>query len=485
MLDHKLFRVALALLVGLAVAIPTSGAALAAPPSNDNFASATVIGALPFSDSVDNTEATIEPDEPQFCSFSPQTVWWSFTPAANVVVRADMTGSSFFDTTFTLYEAVGSGFGGLNALNCTSFGGSITFNAQAGTTYYLQAGSIFTGGGSLSLNLQEVPPPPNDNFASATAIGALPFTQSMDITAATTEAGEPTPSCAIFNGPVSKTAWLAFTPATNGPISASVFNTPFSPVVAAYTGSALNNLTEVGSRCFGGKLTFQANAGTTYYFQVAGLFGQGGPLQFLLEVTPPPVANFGFSPGDPSVFDTIQFFDFSFDPGEVGIQSQAWDFGDGATATGCCPTHRYAADGDYTVQLTVTTFDGRTASASQIVQVRTHDVTITKLSAPQSASAGQTRTITVSIRNTRYPELVQVQLYKSVPGGFQFVGFVNVNVPVRPSNRTSDIKFSYIFTSDDAAIGKVTFRAVVTLLSARDAFPADNEAISSPPTKVR
>lgn len=133
----------------------------------------------------------------------------------------------------------------------------------------------------------------------------------------------------------------------------------------------------------------------------------------------------------------------------------------------------------------MTTFDGRTASASQIVQVRTHDVAITKLSAPQSASAGQVRTITVSIRNTRYPELVRVELYKSVPGGFQFVGFVDVNVPVRPLNRTTDIKFSYVFTSDDAAIGKVTFRTVAVILGARDAFSADNEAISSPPTKVR
>jgi len=56
-------------------------------------------------------------------------------------------------------------------------------------------------------------------------------------------------------------------------------------------------------------------------------------------------------------------------------------------------------------------------------------------------------------------------------------------VPVRPSNRTTDFNFSYTFTSEDAAIGKVTFRAVASIIEARDALSADNEAISSP-TKV-
>ena len=64
-------------------------------PPNDNFANATVITSLPFSDSVDNTGATTEPDEPQYCAYSPQTVWYKFTPTANAVVRADMAGSSF------------------------------------------------------------------------------------------------------------------------------------------------------------------------------------------------------------------------------------------------------------------------------------------------------------------------------------------------------------------------------------------------------
>src|SRR5690242_7105307 len=55
-------------------------------PSNDNFGNATVIAALPFSDSVDITDATVEPGEqPPSCAFgssSGKTVWYTFTPAA-------------------------------------------------------------------------------------------------------------------------------------------------------------------------------------------------------------------------------------------------------------------------------------------------------------------------------------------------------------------------------------------------------------------
>jgi hypothetical protein len=54
---------------------------------------------------------------------------------------------------------------------------------------------------------------------------------------------------------------------------------------------------------------------------------------------------------------------------------------------------------------------------------------------------------------------------------------------LRGANRTTPFSFNYTFTSDDAAIGKVTFKAIANLVSARDALPADNEAIASP-TKV-
>ncbi len=456
-------------------------------PSNDNFSSAKAISLLPFSDSLDNTEATIETGEPQNCYSSPKTVWYSFTPMANALVRADMAGSGFGDTILNIYQAVGSGIGNLSFLQCASYANSVTLSVQAGMTYYFQAGSIDSGGGSLNLNLQEIPPPANDNFTNAKVIPSpLPFDNTVDTLAASIQAGEPTPSCAYY-GTSSRSVWYVFTPVISESISASIPAYTFAPVFAVYTGNSLASLTQIGCQATGGNLlTFHADAGTTYYFQVGNLYPweQGGSMQFHLDVPPPPVAGFYLYPYDPSVFDTVQFYDQSYDPGNLGFQSFVWDFGDGTTATGSNPTHKYPADGDYTVRHSVTTVDGRTASTSQVVQVRTHDVAITKLSAPKSASTGQTRTITVSVRNSAYLETVQVDLYRSTPGGFVLIGTLTLPVPASSAGRTTSFSFNYTFTSQDAQIGKVTFQAVATILNARDAFPTDNQAVSSPPTKV-
>ncbi|MDI1445326.1 PKD domain-containing protein [Polyangium sp. 6x1] len=52
------------------------------------------------------------------------------------------------------------------------------------------------------------------------------------------------------------------------------------------------------------------------------------------------------------------------------IQTYAWNFGDGGTATGITPPpHRYAAAGTYTITLTVTTSSGASASATRTVTV--------------------------------------------------------------------------------------------------------------------
>ena len=133
------------------------------------------------------------------------------------------------------------------------------------------------------------------------------------------------------------------------------------------------------------------------------------------------------------------------------------------------------------VQLTVTTFDGRTGSVSRNVQVRTHDVAIIRFQTPSSGAAGRTTKLSVDIRSNRLPETVEVQLFKSVPGGYQLVATSRQTLPTR--NRVTSVAFSYTFTPQDAVIGKVTFRALVNILGGRDALPADNEAIG-PPTKV-
>jgi PKD repeat protein len=67
------------------------------------------------------------------------------------------------------------------------------------------------------------------------------------------------------------------------------------------------------------------------------------------------------------------------------LASYAWDFGDGATATGAKATHAYAAAGTYPVRLTVTDDKGATA-------VKTADVTVVAPRVNQAPTAAFTST---------------------------------------------------------------------------------------------
>jgi PKD repeat protein len=479
---HSMLRLAVAATIGLALVLVAAPTALA-QPTNDAFADAAIVPSFPFSASVDISQATIEPEEPIPCGVR-QSVWYAITPVANAVLQADTNGSDFSNTALVLYRQDGSGLGGLSLRDCTTFGGRVVFGVEVGQTYYLQAGSEsgFGDGSNLHLNISVYPPPPNDDFANATSISALPFVDSLpvDLTAATAEPDEPVPSCIFL--PSRKTIWYVFTPTQSGSLTATMATSSFPSGIAAYTGGSLATLTEVGCDQFS-RLTFQVNANTTYYFQVDGIQGTTGSLQFQLTETPHPVADFVVSPADPSIFDEVQFTNLSEDPGGKPV-TLGWEFGDGTTAGDtCCPTHRYSADGDYTAQVTITTSDGRTATASHVVQVRTHDVAIVELDVPKKARVGTTIAINARVRNTRYPETVQVDLSKSGPGGFQQIDSLIQPVPVRPRNRTALFAFTYTITEADQSIGKVSFKAMATIIDHRDALPGDNEMIS-PPVKI-
>lgn len=312
--------------------------------------------------------------------------------------------------------------------------------------------------------------PSNDDFADATEISSVPFSDTVDTREASFEDGEPMPCGFSVN-----TAWWVFTAPTSE-LFAAKLDMPYT-WIAAYTGNALTNLNQLAANCFSynSAVTFHADAGTTVYIQVLN----ANELSTLtLDVAPQPTADFYYNPGDPSTFDTVEFYDNSWDPIGFGIVSQSWDFGDGATATGYAAAHKYAAVGDYTVQLAITTSDGRTASTSKVVHVANHDVSIARFSVPKTGRVNQKGRIAVSVTSKLAAEMVRIDLYKSLPGGddqFELIGMQQLLVPARLSNRAVIVNFSYTFTSDDARVGKVTFKAVAAVVDGHDALPGDNE----------
>lgn len=320
--------------------------------------------------------------------------------------------------------------------------------------------------------------PSNDDFAAATEIPGLSFSVNADTTGATFEAGEPSPTC-FGSGWDLKTAWFSYTSPTTTSLTAMVNANNFPTMVGVYTGNSVDGLTQVGCALYYyNSTTFQALANTTYYFQLSGWYDYEGIIPFSLEVTPPPQVDINYDPSDPSIFDNVSFSAGVSDPAGIYGNIFAWTI-DGTTSDQGSFYHQFAADGDYPVNVTFTTYDGRLASADQVVHVRTKDVAITTFSVPQTARVNQTKTINVNIQNKKYSDYVQVTLIKGLPGGGeQIIGTLTIYVPAKARQSTT-FKFSYTFTSDDAAVGKVTFKAVANIVNGRDALPSDNTSIAT------
>ncbi len=268
------------------------------PPANDSFSHLTAIGSLPFSDSSDTTAATTQFGEPQpSCAYGIRsTIWYRYSAAANTLLVADTIGSDYGPTVGVWTD---SKFG-LAAVGCASGSAGLpgpivtaqpqparlAVHAEAGKNYYFQigGGSFGLSFGHLSFHVAVGAAPANDDFANATAISSLPFTETVDALTASTESGEPTPSCFPFGAP-ERTVWYRYTPSQDGYVKASS-DLPgisyVSPPLAIYTGNSLNQLTEVS--CSSGfspqnEIGFRASAGATYYFQVTAAISNGPGLR--------------------------------------------------------------------------------------------------------------------------------------------------------------------------------------------------------------
>ena len=262
------------------LAAPAASVLALTPPANDDLSNATVLGTDDGSlVGETNVDASAEVGEPSHNGVTPsRSVWYQWTPAVdgNAVVGATTHPYATWNIVMGVYTGTA-----VDALTEVTAGGDpmsvaleVEFRVEAGTTYYMAIdGRTSSETGSFDLTWS-IPSPPNDDFSEATTLTAasgwlLGETNEW----ATAEPGEPNHDEVI----PSRSVWYDWSPSADGTAVVKGSTRPYSDnyiVMAAYTGAAVDALTEVAA--WGGpgftnvRLEFELVGGTTYHIVLDG-----------------------------------------------------------------------------------------------------------------------------------------------------------------------------------------------------------------------
>ncbi|HEX8745528.1 MAG TPA: proline-rich domain-containing protein [Thermoleophilaceae bacterium] len=283
---------ALALLTAI-LALPCASA-LAAPPPNDDFANAEVIGGAPASATGSTAEATLQPGEPNHASDSSgRSIWFRWVAPESGTAVFDTAGSGY-PTTLAAYT--GDSVGALTRLASLDADSSlgersrIRFTAVQGTAYNIAVDVDYGVAGAVKLNVALGPAPPGDSQAAPEPLSGNDALATSDTTYATLGPGEATSG----GGAV----WYAWTATASGEVEIDTAGSGFDTTVGVYPGSSLswvawNNDPVTGVKP--ARVVFRAVAGTTYRIVVDGARAADfGALRLALRQAGPP-ANDAYS----------------------------------------------------------------------------------------------------------------------------------------------------------------------------------------------
>ncbi|WP_293079825.1 S8 family serine peptidase [Okeania sp. SIO3B5] len=260
---------------------------------NDNFSNSNPLTGSSANVEASNFEATSENGEPlhannQLEGNEGSSVWWNWTAPASGLVTITTNGSDF-DTVLGIYT--GDSVSNLTEVASDDDSGDgveslVMFDAVGGTNYKIAVDGYLGAQGNIVLDLvQQTTSIPNDNFAdSATLTGTSDSVTTSNVNASK-EADEP--NHAENSG--GSSIWWNWTAPDSGLVTIDTFDSTFDTVLAAYTGSSLQGLTEVASNDDAGtgvqsEIMFEVEAGTNYKIAVDGFDGAAGDVELALSL---------------------------------------------------------------------------------------------------------------------------------------------------------------------------------------------------------
>ena len=260
---------------------------LVTKPSNDDFASRTILTGNRVEVSENTLAATRENNEPAHTLIGLQpgqitkTVWYEWIAPNSG--RYSLWLDDYQHHGVIVYT--GSSLSSVAKADRTA----AVWDAVAGQRYDFAVIDKYEPGGSYALHLASTPAPANDNFANRSLISGANTIIAGDLSGATFESPE-----AGRSDYASGSLWWTWVAPTSGLVLLDTFASDGYPDVFAYTGSSLTTLTEVTVDAPRQWKAFVATAGTAYHIAVADGYSGGNQVVIRLNVLTPP-ANDNFA----------------------------------------------------------------------------------------------------------------------------------------------------------------------------------------------
>lgn len=226
---------------------------------------------------------TREPNEPDHGDYS---LWWEWTAPGNGEsgISAPHPG-----VRVDVYE--GDELAGLQRVATSDY--RLTFGAESGTTYHLAISASHGVFIERTLNWFHASAPPNDDFADRTLLEGAPLSFLASNVGATKEPGE----SSLYQHSV----WWEWTAPASGTFTIAWEGSP-ATVGEVFQGSAIDQLTGIGSRYGPGPLTVNAVSGASYVIRTTT---DGAACEFRLLVSNQPAGRINGSQAgflDPQTF---------------------------------------------------------------------------------------------------------------------------------------------------------------------------------------
>jgi uncharacterized repeat protein (TIGR02543 family) len=270
-----------------------------ANPINDNFNNALTLNGIIGQVTGSNVNATKETGEPDHASTTGgNSIWWKWTAPADGNITLD-TFDSNFDTILGVYT--GNSVDNLTEIISNDdfsnqIQSQVIFDVKNGITYYIAVDGYFAETGNITLSWNNNVPPANDNFNDAIILSSAGGHTKAKNNYATKETGEPNHGGNSAN----KSIWWKLTTPADKSITIDTFGSLFDTLLGVYTGTSVDNLTEIISNNdngngFQSRVTFNALTGITYYIAVDTYSGLSANMTLNWYDTPPPPSNNNFA----------------------------------------------------------------------------------------------------------------------------------------------------------------------------------------------